>query len=158
METMVTRAPNVLLIFMDDQGHRTIGSLNNPEIRTPNLNRLVRAGTTFTYAFNQGAWSPAVCVASRAMLISGMNLFHARERVEGTLLLGEHLGANGYRTFFTGKWHNSENALTRSYQKVGPWYGGLNVDGFSPGNTAYLRAHHPRISGSRMMNHLGATG
>src|SRR5437763_958201 len=54
--------PNVLLIFMDDQTYRSIGSLNNPEAHTPNLDRLVKCGTTFTHAFNQGSWSGAVCI------------------------------------------------------------------------------------------------
>lgn len=131
--------PNIVLIFMDDQAFRTIGSLNNPEIQTPNLDRLLKSGTGFTHAFNQGAWSEAVCVASRAMLITGMNLFRAHRQVEVAPLLGEHLAAHGYNTFFTGKWHNSQETLVRSYETVGPWFAGLNVDGYSPENDAYSR-------------------
>ena len=136
---MTTPRPNIVLIFMDDQAFRTIGSLNNPEIHTPNLDKLRTRGTTFTHAFNQGAWSEAVCVASRAMLITGMNLFHAHDRIEASPLLGAHLAENGYRTFFTGKWHNSEETLQRSYTEIGPWYAGLNADGYSPDNMAYWR-------------------
>ncbi|GAA3634380.1 sulfatase-like hydrolase/transferase [Microbacterium awajiense] len=133
------RHPHVVLIFMDDQAFRTIGSLNNPEIHTPNLDALVRRGTAFTHAFNQGSWVPAVCVASRAMLITGTGLFHAREGVNTGSLLGQHFRDCGYRTFFTGKWHNSASALERSYDEIGPWFGGINADGFHPDNTAYLR-------------------
>lgn len=133
------RRPNVVLIFMDDQAFRTIGSLNNREIHTPNLDALVARGTTFTHAFNQGSWVPAVCVASRAMLITGMSLFHAHDRLEESSLFGQYLGQCGYRTFFTGKWHNGENALDRSYGQVGPWAGGINADGFGPENPAYRR-------------------
>ena len=60
--------PNVLFLFTDDQAFSTLGALNNPDVRTPNMDRLVRRGTTFTHCFNQGAWHGAVCVASRAML------------------------------------------------------------------------------------------
>ena len=126
--------PNVVLIFMDDQAFRTIGALNNEEIRTPNLDRLMQSGTAFTHAFNQGAWSEAVCVASRAMLITGMGLFRSRQRIEEANLLGQYLGSRGYRTFFTGKWHNSEETLTRSYDEIGGWFAGLNADGYSPDN------------------------
>lgn len=133
------RRPNVVLIFMDDQAFRTIGSLNNPEIHTPNLDALISRGTTFTHAFNQGSWVPAVCVASRAMLITGMSLFHAHDRLEESSLLGQHLSQCGYRTFFTGKWHNGRNSLDRSYDQVGPWAGGINADGFSPDNPVYRR-------------------
>jgi choline-sulfatase len=133
--------PNILLIFMDDQSYRSIGALNNPEVQTPNLDRLVRNGTAFTHAFNQGSWTPAVCVPSRAMLISGLNLFHARERLESTPLWGEVLGRGGYATFMTGKWHNSRDTLARSFQQVGPTGGGMfpstddAYDRPAPGNT-----------------------
>ena len=41
--TNITAAtkPNVLFIFADDQCHKTINSLNNKEIKTPNLDKLV---------------------------------------------------------------------------------------------------------------------
>ena len=42
--------PNVLFIFADDQCYKTIGALNNDEIKTPNLDRLVKRGTTMTHA------------------------------------------------------------------------------------------------------------
>jgi choline-sulfatase len=132
---------NLLVIFMDDQTYRSIGSLNNPEVKTPNLDRLVARGTTFTHAVNQGSWTPAICVASRAMLHSGLTLFHAKERFEKSPLWGEVLGRHGYRTFMTGKWHNSETSLTRSFQDIGPHGGGMyesTRDAYgrpAPGNT-----------------------
>jgi arylsulfatase A-like enzyme len=135
------RRPNIVILFMDDQTYRSIGALNNPEVQTPNLDRLVRDGTTFTHAFNQGSWTPAVCVPSRAMLISGLNLFHARERLERTPLWGEVLGQHGYATFMTGKWHNGSETLARSFQRVGPTGGGMypsTADAYhrpAPGNT-----------------------
>src|SRR5690349_7790004 len=44
------RPPNVLLLLSDDQRPDTIHALGNRVIRTPNLDRLVEAGTTFTRA------------------------------------------------------------------------------------------------------------
>ena len=58
--------PNILLIFADDQRADTIGALGNPAIRTPNLDRLVHRGLSFTRAYMQGAFNGATCVPSRA--------------------------------------------------------------------------------------------
>jgi len=127
--------PNLCLIFMDDMMHRL---LLDKEVETPNLDKLVARGTTFTHAHNQGAWSGAVCIPSRAMLITGLSLWHARERIEKTPLLGEWLGQHGYRTHFVGKWHNSEAALKRSYQTLGPHAGGFYPSTDEKGD-AYFR-------------------
>ncbi len=70
--------PNILFIFADDQCYKTIGALNNNEIKTPNLDRLVKNGTTFTHSYNMGGYHGAVCVASRTMLITGKHIWHAK--------------------------------------------------------------------------------
>ena len=88
--------PNVLLIFMDDQTYRSLGALNNSEVHTPHLDRLMERGTTFTHAFNQGSWSGAVCIPSRAMLISGLTVWHAQDRLEKVPLWGEWFAEHGY--------------------------------------------------------------
>lgn len=108
--------PNILFLFADDQRSDTIAALGNPVIRTPNLDRLSRAGVSFTRAYMQGSFNGATCVASRAMLLSGRSVFHADER----LLSGETwpaaFGRAGYSTFMTGKWHNGEKSLLASFQ------------------------------------------
>ena len=71
--------PNILFIFADDQCFETLQSMGCDEIQTPNLDRLVRNGVTFTHAYNQGAWHGAVCVASRTMLNTGRFLWNARD-------------------------------------------------------------------------------
>ncbi len=117
--------PNVLLIFMDDQTYRSIGALNNPEVHTPNLDRLVKRGTVFTHAFNQGSWSGAVCIPSRAMLLSGLTVWHSEHRFESVPLWGEWFGNHGYTSFMTGKWHNSESSIQRCFSEIGPRAGGF---------------------------------
>ncbi len=71
--------PNILFIFADDQCFETLRSLGCDEIQTPNLDRLVKGGVTFTHAYNQGGWHGAVCVASRTMLNTGRFLWKARD-------------------------------------------------------------------------------
>lgn len=63
--------PSVILLLADDQSYETIGALGHTDIDTPNLDQLVRAGTTFTHAYNMGGWHGAICVASRSMLNTG---------------------------------------------------------------------------------------
>jgi arylsulfatase A-like enzyme len=129
------RRPNVVLIYSDDQTFRSIGALNNPEIKTPNLDKLVRRGTAFTHAFVMGGLQPAVCVPSRAMQMSGQNLFHVTARIEGKREWGpagefhlwpEVLANNGYQTIGIGKWHNGPVLFHRAFQKGGPvLFGGM---------------------------------
>lgn len=118
--------PNFLFLFTDDQAFGTVNALNNPDVRTPNMDRLVRRGTTFTHCFNQGAWHGAVCVASRAMLNTGRYVWTCGGDNCGTWpLWGETLGKAGYDTFMTGKWHNQAPALKRSFKTIGPTGGGM---------------------------------
>jgi arylsulfatase A-like enzyme len=116
--TAQQKKPNVLFIFADDQAFDTIRSLGNHEIQTPNLDRLVRRGVTFTHAYNQGGWSGAICVASRTMLMTGRFLWNANavyrnsetERQAGRFW-PEYMKHAGYDTYFTGKWHIRAEAL-----------------------------------------------
>lgn len=59
--------PNVLLLFTDQQRFDTIHALNNPVIRTPNLDRIFQSGVAF-----DAAYSPCpVCVPARACMHYG---------------------------------------------------------------------------------------
>jgi arylsulfatase A-like enzyme len=117
--------PNIIVLLSDDQRYDTIGALGNSEIRTPNLDRLVARGTSFTRAHIMGGTAPAVCVASRAMLLSGQSLFRADERLTAEVtgrgrkgpftLFPEYFKQNGYRTFGTGKWHNRSPLYSRCF-------------------------------------------
>ncbi|KAA5823782.1 sulfatase-like hydrolase/transferase [Algibacter amylolyticus] len=104
--------PNIVFIFTDDQTYSSIHALGNNEIITPTMDLLVKEGTTFTNAYNMGAWSGAVCAASRAMLISGRSVWNVNNFRKNWIkkdslnkTWGKLLETNGYDTYMTGKWH-----------------------------------------------------
>src|SRR6516164_4240075 len=101
-----SRPLNVLFLFADDQRADTIAALGNPNIQTPNLDRLCHQGLAFTRAYMQGAWGGATCVPSRAMLLSGQSLFHVDQTLLRDQTWPEAFAQSGYATFNTGKWHN----------------------------------------------------
>ena len=116
---MADRKPNIVFFFTDDQRFDTIHALGNEAIHTPNMDRLVAAGTAFTHAHIPCGTSGAVCMPSRAMLHSGRTLFHlegAGQNIpEAHVTLGEAFRRAGYRTFGTGKWHNGPASYHRSF-------------------------------------------
>ncbi|MEC3907223.1 sulfatase-like hydrolase/transferase [Tamlana sp. 2201CG12-4] len=106
--------PNIVFIYTDDQTYETIRALGNSEIQTPNMDKLVNEGTTFTTAFNMGGWGGAVCVASRAMMMSGAHVWRAKaqedlwmknDSVAINRTWAKLMSKNGYNTYMTGKWH-----------------------------------------------------
>jgi arylsulfatase A-like enzyme len=113
------RRPNVLFLFTDDQRFDTIGALGNEQIRTPNLDRLVQRGTVFRNAYIMGSMSGAVCMPSRAMLMSSRSLWRLEKDGQKIPVeektLPEVFRETGYRTFHTGKWHQDKASFHRSF-------------------------------------------
>ena len=142
--------PNVLFLFSDDQRADTIGALGNQDVRTPNLDRLVRDGTAFTRAYCMGALQGAVCVPSRAMLLTGRSLFHIDPQLENQTTWPEKFAEAGYTTFITGKWHNGPASAVRAFSAgKAVFLGGMSppdpttmtVHDFSP-ERALIRQRH----------------
>ncbi|MFO0810274.1 MAG: sulfatase-like hydrolase/transferase [Gemmataceae bacterium] len=118
--------PNVLLLFADDQRADTIAAWGNRHVRTPNLDRLVSRGTSFRNNYCFGANNGAVCIPSRAMLMSGRTWLDLPNDLKDTRLLPECLRAAGYATFATGKWHNGKPSLVRAFPNArSVFFGGM---------------------------------
>ena len=109
--------PNILFILADDQRADAMGCAGNPYIKTPNIDRLAEHGLRFTNSYVMGGHHGAISAPSRAMLLSGMNLFNVYDKLEGVKTMPMHFAENGYVTFGTGKWHNEKSAFEASFQK-----------------------------------------
>ena len=59
--------PNIVLIITDDVGYGDLGSYGAPDIKTPNIDSLAKAGTRFTQFYANAS----SCTPTRAGLISG---------------------------------------------------------------------------------------
>lgn len=119
--------PNILFLFTDDQRFDAFGAMGNPEVITPNMDRLAERGMTFTHACIQGSVVPAVCQPSRAMLMTGRSLYHAPRDCGEFTTLPQHLREHGYATFGTGKWHNLPDSYARSFSDGAKiFYGGMS--------------------------------
>ncbi len=105
-------APNIVLIFTDDQGYADVGVYGAVGFETPNIDRLAREGIRFT----DFQVSQAVCSASRAALLTGC--YSERVGVRGAYnhtarvglnpdetTIAEMLKSIGYATAVFGKWH-----------------------------------------------------
>jgi len=113
------RRPNLLVIVADDLGYSDLGAFGG-EIRTPNLDKLALNGIRLA-----GFHTAPTCSPTRSMLLSGTDNHRAglgtmaemirpnqqgKPGYEGYLrsdvaTLADRLGASGYRTLMSGKWH-----------------------------------------------------
>lgn len=111
-----SQRPNVLFLFSDDQRADSLHCQGNPHIKTPTLDSIAARGTTLTRAYCMGSSQGAVCVPSRAMLMTGRSLFRVQESIGKQGTWPEQFAAAGYKTFITGKWHNGTPSLLKTFQ------------------------------------------
>jgi arylsulfatase A-like enzyme len=112
--------PNVLFILSDDQGQWAAGCYGNPEIRTPNLDRLANEGVRFQNFFV----ATPVCSPSRATILTGripsqhgihdwLRDFNvgptAHQFLAGEVAYTDVLAAHGYHCGLSGKWHMGDS-------------------------------------------------
>lgn len=106
------RLPNVVIIFIDDQGYADLGAFGAKGFETPNLDGMAADGVKFTDFYV----AQPVCGASRAALLTGCypnrigmlgapshNAKHGIHERETTI--AEMLKPLGYATAMCGKWH-----------------------------------------------------
>ena len=109
-----SKTPNIIIIFADDMGYGDISALNlDSRIQTPNLDKLVQEGISFTNAHS----SASVCTPSRYGLLTGRYGFRSKSAAygiggfDGPVIeeeretLASLLKRSGYTTGIVGKWH-----------------------------------------------------
>ena len=124
------KQPNILFFFADDLRADTVGAFGGKDVHTPNIDALAARGTKFTQIYCMGSRHGAVCAPSRAMLMSGRMLTHAPDNLKGIKTLPQYLRDVGYETFATGKWHNGNESLTRSFPDARSVFRGGMCDHF----------------------------
>lgn len=110
---------NILLITSDQQHWNTLGFLN-PEVKTPNLDRLAKQGTNFSRAYTVNP----TCTPTRASIITGMYPSQHGAWSLGTKLpesvptVGDFFQKAGYRTALIGKAHFQQLIDTKEYPSI----------------------------------------
>ena len=118
------RRPNILILYTDQLRHDALGANLNPDVKTPNLDRLAQAGLTFRRFFVQNP----VCMPSRVSFLTGqypstLGITHMGVPVpEDTLTLPRMLKPHGYRCANVGKLHFLPHA-NRDHREPHPLYG-----------------------------------
>ena len=112
-ESATATRPNVVVIFVDDQGYYDLGCYGATEVRTPRIDALAAEGIRFTDYY---AAAP-ICSPSRAGLLTGCYprrvgnhvWVHRADSTSGIhpdeLTIAELFRQNGYATACIGKWH-----------------------------------------------------
>ena len=132
--------PNVLVLFADDLRRDGVAALGSANLRTPHLDRLVNEGLSFDKAYVAGSIHGAVCMPSRAMLMTGRHFNELPLTITSTWsvpaeerglceypTLFEVFDSAGYETFMTGKWHNGAPMLRRGLDGGGSIFlGGMS--------------------------------
>jgi len=113
----VERPKNVLFLWTDQQRPDTIGAYANPQISTPNLDRLAATGALFESAY----CAQPVCSPSRASVLTGLYPHTHGVTANNTPLpvraitIAELL-PDSYACGYVGKWHlGREHAAQRGF-------------------------------------------
>jgi arylsulfatase A-like enzyme len=119
-QVAMAASPNIVFILADDMRPDVMGAVGHPVVQTPHLDSLARDGVVFTRA----VVGYPICVVSRAELFTGCCAFktgvqYAGQRLDPQLALWpDTLRRNGYRTWFTGKWHNDGHPHQRGFEST----------------------------------------
>ena len=106
MDTATPARPNVIWIFGDQHRAQALGCAGDPNVHTPNIDRLAEEGLTFTGAVG----GCPLCSPYRGALLSGRYPHNSVPGHEHRLLPAQPTIAHafndaGYHTAYFGKWH-----------------------------------------------------
>ncbi len=120
--------PNVVFMIADDHRWDAIAGMGDPTVKTPTMDSLMERGTTYQRTHIMGSLVGAVCVPSRAAVLTGANLFRSGgNQINPDLAVWPHVMREaGYHTFFSGKWHNDRQTFSKSFDDAAKiFFGGM---------------------------------
>ncbi len=114
------KRPNIVVLMTDDTGWNDFGAYSNGGVAlghpTPSVDKLAAEGAVFTSWYGQ-----ASCTAGRASFITGRIPIRSALSIvvvpgdmnylrKETPTIAEFFKKNGYKTYFSGKWHLGDKA------------------------------------------------
>jgi len=141
---------NIVFLMTDTQTRDMVGAYGNPEVSTPNLDRLASTGQLFERAYT----CCPLCTPARGALFSGihppLNGAWANNMSPGENfpLMGEVFSRQGYQVAYTGKWHLDGTSYFGDGKAGGGfpqdwWYDGKNyADDLGPERFETYRTCH----------------
>jgi len=144
--------PNIIFLLSDDQTSIATGCYGNDQVVTPNMDTLAEEGVLFENHYN----TTAICMASRAVILTGMYEYKAGCNFEhGPLRTKKFaksypvlLREQGYYTGFAGKFgmavsdhgnstsHNNDKALP--IDAFDNWAGGYGQTSYQTAKNKYM--------------------
>jgi arylsulfatase A-like enzyme len=136
---MMIDQPNVIVMIADDHRFDALHLAGDPVVQTPTLDALAAGGVAFRQAHCMGGLTGAVCVPSRASLLTGTNVLCAAASRQmddnaglqtlnpALAVLPATLRQAGYHTYATGKWHNDKASFAASFRDgASLFFGGMS--------------------------------
>ena len=130
MNSFAADKPNILFIAIDDLNDWVGPLQGHPQVKTPNMDRLAKRGTTFTNAHCQAP----LCNPSRTSLMTGLRpsttgvyglapWFRAVDKFRDRVTLPQYLTEHGYKTYSTGKIYHGgygRKTMDKEFTVLGP--------------------------------------
>lgn len=123
---------------MDDQRADALGCAGDPDVKTPNIDRLAEEGTRFANCFV----TTPICTPGRAELLTGCDSFqngvpYFEYPIDASrTLMSTAFHEAGYDTLYVGKWHNDGHPAARGFSETRrvmqdsvDWEGGAAASG-----------------------------
>jgi arylsulfatase A-like enzyme len=166
LAAQTAKRPNILFAIADDQSWLHTSFAGDPVVKTPNFDRIARAGV---YCNNAFSTCPG-CAPSRASVLTGRSIWqleeagtHASFFPKKFTVFPDLLRAAGYFTGLTGKGAGPANfkGAGWAHNPAGPSFDEHKVDKTTPRTSTISSANGRKSSrsssGSGATNHTAAT-
>lgn len=118
----MSEKPNIIFCHVDQLSHNTLSAKGDPNVHTPNIDRIRSDGMSFDLA--QGSY-PVCCPARAAWYTGRMPSENGVWTNDVPVVkdmpdLGQWLGARGYDCYYGGKWHIKGRDQGKSFTELYP--------------------------------------